>query len=120
MGMLQSSRSINQLITAEVDSGIEPGRIVLGGFSQGATMSLLTGLTGERKLAGITVLSGWLPLKNKFKAVCDSSYSHILGIDQAIRRWHLHMPHQFLFFGVVAQWILWSNSKLAMTRRISW
>lgn len=32
-------------------------------------MSLLTGLTTERKLGGVVVLSGWLPLKEKFKAV---------------------------------------------------
>ncbi len=33
-------------------------------------MSLLTGLTTERKLGGVAVLSGWLPLNAKFKAVC--------------------------------------------------
>jgi len=76
-GMLQSARLIGQLITAEVDSGTDPGRIVLGGFSQGATMSLLTGLTGERKLAGIAVLSGWLPLRNKFKAMSSPHASSI-------------------------------------------
>ncbi|KAG6861847.1 hypothetical protein C0995_011144 [Termitomyces sp. Mi166 len=68
-GMLESARSINQLITNEIDSGIDASRIVLGGFSQGGTMSILTGLTGERKLAGIAALSGWLPLKDKFKSV---------------------------------------------------
>ena len=68
-GMLEAARSINQLITTEVDEGLDPSRIVLGGFSQGGTMSLLTGLTGERKLGGLVVLSGWLPLRNKFKAV---------------------------------------------------
>ncbi|KII95275.1 hypothetical protein PLICRDRAFT_97562 [Plicaturopsis crispa FD-325 SS-3] len=68
-GMLETVHSLNQLITAEVDSGIEPGNIVLGGFSQGATMSLLTGLSSERKLGGIVVLSGWLPLRDRFKAM---------------------------------------------------
>ena len=67
--MLKSAKSINQLITRETESGIEPSRIVLGGFSQGATMSLLTGLTGERKLAGLAILSGWLPLQKKFHDV---------------------------------------------------
>ncbi|KAF8625591.1 hypothetical protein AX15_005291 [Amanita polypyramis BW_CC] len=66
-GMLESSRLINQLISAEVELGINSDRIVLGGFSQGATMSLLGGLTSERKLAGIIALSGWLPLHKKFK-----------------------------------------------------
>ena len=68
--MLETVRLLNQLITAEVDSGIPSERVILGGFSQGAAMSLLTGLTTERKLGGVVVLSGWLPLKDKFKAVC--------------------------------------------------
>lgn len=68
-GMLESARSIDQLISNEIGSGIDASRIVLGGFSQGGTMSFLTGLTGERKLAGIASLSGWLPLPGKFKSV---------------------------------------------------
>ena len=69
-GMLETSRSLNSLISDEVDSGIPSDRVVLGGFSQGAAMSLLTGLTSERKLGGIVSLSGWIPLRQKFKAVC--------------------------------------------------
>lgn len=68
-GMLRTVGSLNQLITAEVDAGIPAERIVIGGFSQGGAMSLLTGLTTERRLGGVAVMSGWLPLKNKFKAV---------------------------------------------------
>jgi lysophospholipase-1 len=68
-GMLDSVGKITELIKYEMANGIEPSRIVLGGFSQGATMSLLTGLTGEHRLAGLAVLSGWLPLRNKFKEV---------------------------------------------------
>lgn len=68
-GMLQTVHQLNQLITGEVDAGIEASRIVLGGFSQGGAMTLLTGLTSERKLAGLAVLSGWLPLRYKFKSV---------------------------------------------------
>ncbi|KAF8076711.1 Phospholipase/Carboxylesterase-domain-containing protein [Lyophyllum atratum] len=77
MGMLESARQINQLISTEVESGTDPSRIVLGGFSQGAAMSLLTGLTGERKLAGIAVLSGWLPIRAKFKAMASPHASKI-------------------------------------------
>lgn len=68
-GMLKTASSLNGLISAEVDDGIPASRIVLGGFSQGGAMSLLTGLTSERKLAGLAVLSGWMPLKEKAKAV---------------------------------------------------
>jgi len=76
-GMLNSARLISQLITAEVDAGTDASRIVLGGFSQGAAMSLLTGLTGERKLAGIAALSGWLLLRHKFKAMASQHASSI-------------------------------------------
>ena len=69
-GMLESSRQLNELISAEIDAGLDASRIVLGGFSQGGAMTLLTGLTSERKLAGLAVLSGFLPLHHKFKAVC--------------------------------------------------
>ncbi|KAH8092463.1 Phospholipase/carboxylesterase [Cristinia sonorae] len=76
-GMLKTVHSLNQLITAEVDAGIPADRIVLGGFSQGAAMTLLTGLTTERKLAGLTVLSGWLPLKDKFKAMVNDHFKKL-------------------------------------------
>ncbi|EGO02386.1 hypothetical protein SERLA73DRAFT_86680 [Serpula lacrymans var. lacrymans S7.3] len=76
-GMLVSLRALDALIKAEVDAGIPPSRIVVGGFSQGGAMSLLTGLTGRGareawggegwKLAGVAVMSGWLPLKDQFK-----------------------------------------------------
>lgn len=45
-------------------------KIVLSGFSQGAAISLVTGLTGEFEFAGIASLSGFLPLKNKLDSVC--------------------------------------------------
>ena len=73
--MLRTVRSLNQIITEEVDSGIPAHRIIIGGFSQGGAMSLLTGMTSERKLGGVVVMSGWLPLKNTFKAACPISPS---------------------------------------------
>ncbi|KAJ7739925.1 Phospholipase/carboxylesterase/thioesterase [Mycena metata] len=76
-GMLKTSHALNQLITAEVDNGIPANRIVLGGFSQGAGMSLLTGLTAERKLAGLAILSGWLPLYKTFKSMASEHAASI-------------------------------------------
>jgi len=64
-GQLIAAQSINKLITAEVEGGIDTSRIVIGGFSQGGALTLLTGLTSERKLAGLTVLGGRLPFKEK-------------------------------------------------------
>ncbi|KAJ7100110.1 Phospholipase/carboxylesterase/thioesterase [Mycena belliarum] len=70
-GMLRSIASIDELLSEIVESGVDPSRIVLGGFSQGAAMTLLTGLTTAKKLAGLFVLSARLPLRNKFKSMAS-------------------------------------------------
>ncbi|KAF4572502.1 hypothetical protein EYR36_007009 [Pleurotus pulmonarius] len=54
-GMLETVGSLQGLIDAEVAAGIDPSRIVLGGFSQGAAMTLLTGLTTPTKLGGLMI-----------------------------------------------------------------
>ncbi|KAK7049745.1 hypothetical protein VNI00_005776 [Paramarasmius palmivorus] len=66
-GMLKTKASITALIEKEISAGIPADRIVLGGFSQGAVTTLLTGLTIDKKLAGLVVLSGVVPLRSKFK-----------------------------------------------------
>ncbi|GAA5984407.1 hypothetical protein JCM10908_003335 [Rhodotorula pacifica] len=68
-GMLSSVRTIQSLITSEVDSGIPSDRILVGGFSQGAVISYLTGITSERKLAGIVALSGFLGMAGKIESM---------------------------------------------------
>ncbi|KAI1500016.1 Phospholipase/carboxylesterase [Biscogniauxia marginata] len=76
-GILLSRDYLNGLIQAEIDSGIPASRIVLGGFSQGAAMSLFTGLTAKVKLAGIVGLSSYLPLDAKFPDfVKESDLNH--------------------------------------------
>jgi len=71
-GMCETVVSINNLISTELSTtDIDASRIIVGGFSQGGAMSLLVGLTGERKLGGVTVLSGWLPLNSKFKTMAS-------------------------------------------------
>ncbi|KAL1960489.1 hypothetical protein VTO42DRAFT_7788 [Malbranchea cinnamomea] len=66
-GLMRSREYFNGLIKEQIDKGIPAHRIVLGGFSQGGAMSLLTGLTHPQKLAGIFALSCYLPLSHKFK-----------------------------------------------------
>ncbi|KAI5474162.1 hypothetical protein MNV49_004074 [Pseudohyphozyma bogoriensis] len=78
-GMLKSVSRIQQIIADEVDAGIDASRIVVGGFSQGACISILTGLTSERKLAGIVSLSGWLGLSDKAKSMA-TDHAHKLPI----------------------------------------
>ncbi|KAI9252739.1 Phospholipase/carboxylesterase/thioesterase [Helicostylum pulchrum] len=68
-GMLNSLASVNRIIRDEVDNGIPANRIIVGGFSQGCVVSLLTGLTSEYKLGGIIGCSGWLGMSKKFPAM---------------------------------------------------
>ncbi|KAG6334862.1 hypothetical protein ID866_4222 [Astraeus odoratus] len=83
VGMLKAARAIDELIQKEVDAGIPSGRVVIGGFSQGATVALLTGLTSRPddgsgggkagwKLGGIAIVSGWLPLQSGFQQLLSS------------------------------------------------
>ncbi|RKL04972.1 Acyl-protein thioesterase 1 [Fusarium oxysporum] len=65
-GIKRSQKYFHDLIQEEVNSGIPPERIVLGGFSQGGAMSLLAGLTCTSKLGGIVGLSSWLLLSKTF------------------------------------------------------
>ncbi len=59
-GIARSARQIRLLIEQEQMRGIEAGRIIVAGFSQGAAMALHVGLTHPEKLAGIIALSGYL------------------------------------------------------------
>ncbi|KUI69323.1 Acyl-protein thioesterase 1 [Cytospora mali] len=68
-GIKASAEYLSSLIQSEMDAGIPADRIVLGGFSQGAAMSIYTGLTSKVKLAGIVSLSGWLLLSKTFREV---------------------------------------------------
>ncbi|KAJ7827041.1 lysophospholipase I [Mycena olivaceomarginata] len=76
-GILKSIASIDALLTEIVESGVDPSRIVLGGISQGAAMTLLTNLTTAKKLAGLIVLSARLPLRHKFKSMVSAHASSI-------------------------------------------
>jgi predicted esterase len=67
--MRASARTITDLLADEVDAGIPADRVVLMGFSQGSVVSCLAGLTSERKVAGIAVLSGYLPMHGKIASV---------------------------------------------------
>ncbi|CAO3674154.1 unnamed protein product [Rhizopus stolonifer] len=72
-GMLSSITSVNRIIRKEVDDGIPANRIVIGGFSQGCVLSLLTGLTSEYKLAAIVGCSGWLGLSDKIASMASDA-----------------------------------------------
>ncbi|KYQ92510.1 hypothetical protein DLAC_11654 [Tieghemostelium lacteum] len=58
---------IDTLIQSEVDEGISSDRIIIGGFSQGAALSIYTFYQSKHKLAGCMALSGYLPIASKFE-----------------------------------------------------
>ncbi|KAF1956515.1 acyl-protein thioesterase 1 [Byssothecium circinans] len=67
-GITTTISYITTLIDEQVASGIPPHRIVLGGFSQGHAIALLTGLVSSKyagRLGGLVGLSGYLPLVDR-------------------------------------------------------
>lgn len=61
-GIGRSRVAVEALIAAEKARGVPAHRIVLAGFSQGGAMTLDVGLRHAEALAGLLVLSAYLPL----------------------------------------------------------
>jgi len=68
-GILRSQKVFHTLIEEEIKNGIPSERVVLGGFSQGGAMSILSGITNPTKLGGIFGLSTYLLLEGKVKSM---------------------------------------------------
>jgi phospholipase/carboxylesterase len=64
----ESAAALLEMIDAEVASGIEPGRIVLAGFSQGGAIVMHAGLRYPQAVAGLMLLSTYLPVPGAFAA----------------------------------------------------
>jgi phospholipase/carboxylesterase len=61
----ESVDHLDALIENELESGMPSERILLAGFSQGGAISLHTGLSYGKHLAGILALSTYLPTADK-------------------------------------------------------
>ena len=82
-GLRESVKYVESLLDSLTSKGIPPNRIVLGGFSQGCAMSLLTELTSRYsgKLAGIVGLMGYLPIPGRIQHLrTEASLPHVLGM----------------------------------------
>ena len=62
-GIRDAQRQVHALIRRENERGIDAGRILLAGFSQGGAVALHTALRYEQRLAGVIGLSTFLPLE---------------------------------------------------------
>lgn len=67
-GFRATDVEVRGLIGREIERGISPGRVVLAGFSQGGAVSLYSGLRYHERLAGLVVLSSYLPMRTTFSA----------------------------------------------------
>lgn len=74
-GMMRTVKYVVGIIDDLVAKGVPEKRIVLGGFSQGHAMALLTGLISKYsgKLAGLVALSGYLPLLDRIDELRDEA-----------------------------------------------
>lgn len=67
-GLQECVRYMESLIDEQVARGIPASRIILGGFSQGHCVALLTSLVSPKyagKVAGVVGMSGYLPMASK-------------------------------------------------------
>src|SRR2546422_1457768 len=76
-GVRASQRAIEALIEREKKRGLTAGKIVLAGFSQGGAMALQTGLRHPQRLAGLLVLSSFLPLPHTPPAAASPAHPHL-------------------------------------------
>ena len=67
-GLRASQAEIEKLLAREKQRGVAAQRIVLAGFSQGGAITLQTGLRHPERLAGLMVLSSYLPLASTVAA----------------------------------------------------
>lgn len=100
-GKNKSAKQIEDAVEKlEKDMGIPPNRIVVGGFSQGGAVALLTAYhrrkEGKVPFAGCVCLSGWLTMKDELQItdqVVTSTplfWGHGLGDDKVL---HEQQPH---------------------------
>ncbi|EED91517.1 hypothetical protein THAPSDRAFT_262807, partial [Thalassiosira pseudonana CCMP1335] len=68
-GLAMSVKRVDQIVTQLKDEeGIDPSRVIVGGFAQGGAVALMAAYNRRKKdakpFAGCMCLSGWLPMKD--------------------------------------------------------
>lgn len=85
-GIRDSATRVGALIAQETQRGVAAENIVLAGFSQGGAVVLHTALRYAQKLAGVMVLSSYLPLR-------DTLASEAAAQNKAISIFMAHGEH---------------------------
>jgi len=76
-GIRETEKKIVALVEHEIKSGVVAENIVLAGFSQGGAMALHTALRFPDSLAGILVLSAYLPLGASLASEHSAENQHV-------------------------------------------
>jgi phospholipase/carboxylesterase len=61
-GFMKSVDIVKSLVKEQIDNNIPPEKVIIGGFSQGAALSLATAATMDYKIGGVIALSGFCPI----------------------------------------------------------
>lgn len=91
-GILESCDKVDAFVRAELDRGMPPDRIVVGGFSQGCAVSLVWGLVGKERnnVAGVVPLSGYFPLSSRISKIRKArGYSESPDQAEETKKWFL-------------------------------
>nr|CDS27283.1 acyl protein thioesterase 2 [Hymenolepis microstoma] len=109
-GIVKVAEQVCQLVRSEVETyGIPLNRIVLGGFSQGGSVAIFTGITASclRGLGGVMIFSSWLPLAQQIAA--DNARIHA-DRDMSILQCHGGADHLVPYpFGSLTNTLLRNN-----------
>ncbi|QLQ82379.1 hypothetical protein HG537_0H01410 [Torulaspora globosa] len=82
-GVFKSLDVIQRFVQEQIDSGIKPENIIVGGFSQGAAISLAATMTLPVKIGGFISLSG-------FCCTSQDSFNHTSSKNLATPVFHGH------------------------------
>lgn len=85
---------------------LSPKKIILAGFSQGGALALYSALTYHKPLAGILVLSCWIPLHKTFP---DVSHILLLKIKRGFSNnfVHINWPIETIFRILTSAHVRW-------------
>ena len=64
--LLAAVAQVDAMLEALMDDGVPAKNVILGGFSQGGAVSLLSLARLQKKLAAVVCLSGYMPLIHQF------------------------------------------------------
>lgn len=110
-GLERSRYQIDLLIEHEVKRGIQPERIMLGGFSQGGALAIATVLQSGYPLAGLIVLSGYFACIKQLSARLTANslttpilMAHGTHDPVVMYEWGVHGKEALLTLGFSLTW----------------